>query len=408
MTRRIFPILTCLMLPLLPACTAGPIGGEDGDEGSDTGDPGDCVDPGSPLYEGVPAVGEAPDSDPPIVCSQGWASDAPTLDASWTVPVASSLDGFPPVMLEAHPGGGVVVLTRDRLARFDADGGEMWVETGIGLADQASLHVEEAGTIVISVYSWEGGTNGLTRYGADGSNMGVVPVPFNDPEAQVFGLAGYGEDLLIGAFDMGPDGFWEATLLRVGPGGEELLRKSNPSIGGSPVLAVSDDGVVLFSNAGFLLDVDNGAVLGNLNPSMGGMNWAEADGAGFYTVGNAAGDLSVGRYSSAGGEQWLQTHDRAGAFEAGRALAAGPGAGAVVVGSEAALDAGSVWFGSQPWIVGVDGEGNALWTDRVAVFGEASAAAVDAEGGVYVAGLAELDPGSGSIALELWLRKYEP
>lgn len=421
--------MTCLSNPLsvslaafvlLAACTA-PSAEEGGQETGDTtgdgdGDAPDCTDPGSELLpEAKPALVPVPNGID-FTCASGWGSDAPERDADWTGQIGM-MDGnfvFVPVRVAAHPDGGVVVATTGVFARYAADGEQLWsTDSGASLQSQSWLVVEQSGTIVLANYDWNQDDTTLRRYDADGELIGDVAVQWNSPYANIWGLESFGADLLIGASDEDENGSYESTLIHLDPSDTELLRKSTSQSGGQ-LLAVNDAGTVMFGLLpGFLVSLDDGGVLGTWAPSSGNANEATGFGDDFVTVGNSAGDLSIGRYSNLGSERWLQTYDHAALGDSGRALAAAPDVGPdgtiVAVGSSNLLNnANSYWYSSQPLIIAADADGNALWRDRIAVHGEANAVAIGTSDEVWVGGIAETDVAVNEEPdLILWLRRYD-
>ena len=128
---RIPALAAWIGLAVAPGC-GGETGAASTDTGeSETGDGEDlqaCVDPGSPLYgpEG-PAVLEPPQMTAAAdACSTGWASAPPRKTADWTIELDRFDEQAPSVMVEAHPGGGVVVAMDGRLWRYDAAGSQLW------------------------------------------------------------------------------------------------------------------------------------------------------------------------------------------------------------------------------------------------------------------------------------------
>lgn len=396
-------------LTLLAACP-GAQGDDDTTDTGDTGDTGEalvCIDPGTELLPEVkPATVPLPGSSN-YTCTSGWGTDAPQKDSQWTVQVGETVTdfSFSPVVLGAHPDGGVVIAAGGLFARYDADGEQMWEQASV--SGPALVVVEEAGTIVLATRDWDSNDVAVTRYNADGSEVGAVAIPWNNPSPNVWALATFGQDLIVGAFDDDMNGSYEQTVIRLDAAGEVILRKSTNLVNG-PVLAVNDSGTAVFgSSPGFLLSLENGAVLGNLTPSAGFPAMVVGGGDDFYLAGNSSGDLSVGRYSGGGSERWLQTYDRASLNDQGRAVAVA-GDQIVVVGTTNLLDsANAYWFGTQPVVIAVDADGNAVWSDRISAHGEATAVVIGSAGEVYVAGSAEGDgPANQELPLLQWLRRY--
>ncbi|KIG18220.1 hypothetical protein DB30_01724 [Enhygromyxa salina] len=409
------PLSLLAAITLLTACPgsdgddAGD-GAEDTEDTEDTGEAQVCVDPGSELLANAkPARVPLPGASV-FTCTNGWGTDAPQKDSKWTRQVGEAIGefGFAPVALAAHPDGGVVVAANAVFARYDADGEPIWeAEQATTMQSQTYVVAEPAGTIVLATYDWNTDDIDVVRYDANGTEIGPIAIPWNSPYPNIWGLRTFGQDLVIGGFDEDASGSYEQTLLRLDPAGEVVLRKSTNQANGQ-VLAVNDAGTAVFGSfPGFLVSLDNGAVLGNLSPSAGGPNMIVGAGDDFYMAGNAAGDLTVGRYAGSGSEQWLQTYDRATVNDQGRAIAAGGGE-IVVVGMTNLLDSSnSYWFGTQPIVIGVDADGNAVWSDRISAHGDASAVAIGSAGEVYVAGIAESDgPTTDQPSLLQWLRRY--
>lgn len=407
---------------VLPGCPSdSPIDGEDDGTDDGPGDPQVCADPGSLLLDSAkPAPLPSADS-PPFTCSTGWATDAPQLDATWTIEIPFSTSEYGSIggTITTHPDGGVVVAGTGLFARYDENGDEVWSEAGVVPADaQVYLATEASGSIVLAFQDWVNESNSIARYAADGSSLGAVAVPWNDVGyGQVWGLETSGDELVIAAFDLDAQGSWEATLLRLDAADNLLLRKST-NMTNSGQLAVNSGGTVVFGSfPSFLLALDNGAVLGTLAPSQGGLVDVVGYGDDFVMAGvssgvnNGGSDFAVGRYSSTGSERWLQTYDRATLSEGARAIAAQPGGSIVAVGSTSLLDfSNNYWYSTQPWMVGVDADGNATWSDRISAVGEATSVVFGAQGEVYVLGIAEgleIDPSFGEPNRVGWLRRYD-
>lgn len=397
----------------ITGCPGDP--GVDEDDGSDDGfdQPQACEEPGSPLLDHAKPV-ELPGPDAqPFACGTGWATDAPQLNPTWTIELPSPATEFGDVAvrIDAHPDGGVVAVAPGLFARYDADGEPLWnMGDEVSTEADVAMVVEQAGTIVLSVFNWSDSSGSIDRYAADGSLIGAVPIPWNGG-GDVWALETNGAELLIGAFDYDMEGSWETTLLRLDADDNVLLRKSTSMTNGGQ-LAVNDDGTAVFGSfPSFIVSLDSGAVLGQLTPSNGQPASVIGLGNDFVMVGNAAGDLSVGRYSEAGAEQWLQTYDRAALGDNGRAIDVGPDGSIVAVGTTSLLDFSLVWwFGTQPWVVGVDADGNAVWADRIGVVGDATDVAIGSGGEVYVSGGAEgiAEQPDGEPPLFNWLRRYDP
>ena len=412
--RDRWPLALLAALALSPACVDSAGDGEDEGTGDGDGDgpPQACIDPGSFLLEDArpaPVPGENPAM---FSCSSGWASDAPAKDAAWTLELGRQSQNASLLALRAHPGGGVVVAGGGVFARYDADGEIMWDNGDVTpLEGQTLIHVEASGDTLISVYDWMNNSQSLLRFAPDGSALGQVDVPWNSPpEATIFGLDGFGDDLIIGAFDLDAEGSWEATLIRLDPMGAVTLRKSTNMTNGQ-LLAVNDSGTAAFGIfPTFLVSLDNGAVLGNLTQSAGGPTRVSAAGDDFYMSGNANQDFSVGRYSGSGTERWLQTYDRANLGDRGMAVVSDGVGRVVAVGNTQVLDfSEGYWFFTQPWVVETDLDGNAVWADRISAQGDATGVAMGSGGEVYVVGAAEVDTAQADEQPELlyWLRKYE-
>jgi hypothetical protein len=407
---------------LLAACT--PPGVDDGDSESETGDTGDtgdvvdieaCIDPGTELLSNAkPALPPTPQSGVMYTCTSGWGTDAPRLAPEWTVQFGgTSIDyNLPPPSVAAHPDGGVLVGGYGDFAHYGADGEPLW-SIDVAVAAQAFIAVEDAGTILLALWDWENQDTSLTRYDADGALVGDIVLPWNGTQPNIWGITTFGSDIVIGANDEDAQGFYETTLLRIDMAGNVVLRKSTNQASPS-ALAVTDDGVAVFGSfPGFLVAMDSGEVLGMLTPSLGNLGSARAFGDEFIAsvgVFNTTSDLGIGRYSSAGSEQWLQSYDRATLNDSARAVAVGADGGFVVVGGTSMLDfTNSWWFNTQPVVFGVDADGNALWTDRIAAQAEASAVVVGVDGDVYVAGIADAGEGDEPEPPTLaWMRRYAP
>jgi outer membrane protein assembly factor BamB len=386
-----------------PACTSDGPGAEaaDGDPEGGTEEPLACLDPGSPLLESTALTGGLGPSSGPVSCSGGWATDAPQLNPAWTVEIPAFRQ------MLAHPDGGVIVAGPGTFARYASDGEQQWnIPAAILSNTEALLTVERAGTILILSYDWNTGSSALRRYEADGSSLAPLIWPSNS--GQVWGLATYEDDLIIGTVD--PQNQWKTTLIRLDADGNELLRKASNQVSDG-LLAINQSGTAAFGRfPTFLLSVTNGAVLGNLVPSTGFAAAAAASGDDFWLAGGAAADFFVGRYSATGTERWSQTYDRANLNDIARAIAVGLDGTMIAVGNTQLLEIDRVWwFTSQPWIVSADGDGNALWSDRIDAIGEASAVAIGQGGEVYVAGQAQgLSTGTQSPPMISWLRSYVP
>lgn len=415
--------ILCLCMMFATACT--PAGADDDGETGETGETGDgdgdvdeaaCIDPGTELLpDAKPAVLPTPQSGVMFTCTSGWGTDAPRLAPEWSVQIGEQSPNdfnYPPPAIVAHPDGGVVVVGLGEFAHYGADDVPLW-SNDVATYGQASLAIEEAGTILLGLYNWDNQVTTLTRYGADGELVGAIDVPWNGTQASIWGLTTFGSDIVIGAFDEDAQGSYETTLLRLDVDGNVVLRKSTNQAGGN-ALAVTDNGVALFGSfPGFLVAIDSGEVLGMLTPTNGSISSAKAFGDEFIVAAgviNTTGDLGIGRYSSAGVEQWISSYDRATVGDTGRAVAAGPDGGFAVVGTTNLLDfMNSWWFGTQPVVFGVDADGNALWTDRIAAQADASAVAIGVDGDVYVVGMADAGGQTNNEPpVMAWLRRYAP
>jgi hypothetical protein len=407
---------------LLAACTPAGVDdeGETG-ETSDTGDTGstdDCTDPGTELLPDIvkPAVLPMPQTAAMYMCTSGWGTDAPALAAEWTVQVGDEVSNFnyvPPVMV-AHPDGGVIIAAIGTVSHYGADGESLWSIPGI-VDGQMYLAVEEAGTILLATYDWNAQDTSLNRYAADGTLIGEVMIPWNGQYPSIWGVTTFGTDIVVGASDADSQGNYESTLLRLDVDGNVVLRKSTSQAGGN-ALAVTSDGVVLFGTfPGFLVDLDSGGVLGMLTPTGGSIGSAIGVGDEFLvasSINNTTADLGIGRYSSTGGEQWLQSYDRATLTDFGRMVAVDGDGNYVIVGNTQMLDfSDQYWFNTQPVVFGVDPDGDVLWTDLIAAQADASGLAVDLDGHIYVAGMGDagigFDSNNSEPPVVAWLRRYK-
>lgn len=405
------PRLSALVaaLALAPACTSDAPGDESDPDGAE--EPLACAKPGSALLDSSQVVGEVSPDAQPIRCSAGWASDAPQLDPVWTLEVSSSAQpNFSGTQIGAHPDGGVILAGPGLFARYDSEGEQQWSKPSAILSDnQAVLLVEAAGTILIATFNWNTNNSWITRYAADGATVGAVTVIDGNTAGNVWGLASYGEDLIIGTID--PENSWKTTLIRLDAKGDEVLRKAS-NLANPGLLAVNGSGTVAFGSfPTFLLSADKGAVLGNLAPNNANAALVVGFGDDFMVTGGTATDLFVGRYAGSGSERWSQTYDRANLNDMGSGLAVGPEGGVVVTGNTTALQLDDAWwFAGQPLVLGLDADGNALWSDRIAAFGNADAVAIGTEGEVYVVGTAQGLSSTQQQAPPLigWLRCYRP
>jgi hypothetical protein len=417
--------ILCISMMFASACTPAAADDDDDGETSETGETGDtgdvdpaaCIDPGTELLpDAKPALLPTPQSGVMYTCTSGWGTDAPQLAPEWSVQVgeeSSNNFNYPSPLVVAHPDGGVIVVALGEFSHYEAEDAPLWTND-IAKYGQASLAIEDTGTILLGLYDWETQATSLTRYGADGATVGEIAIPWNGMQPSIWGVATFGSDIVIGASDEDAQGSYETTLIRLDLEGNVVLRKSTSQAGGN-ALTVTDGGVALFGSVpGFLVDLEGGAVLGMITPTGGNIASAQAFGDEFIVaanVFNTTGDLGIGRYSSVGSEQWLQSYDRATLNDNARAIAVGTDGGFVVVGTTSLLDfTDSWWFSTQPVVFGVDADGNALWTDRIAAHGDASSVAVGIDGDVYVVGITD----AGGITHEpeppamAWLRRYVP
>lgn len=402
-------------LALLAGCPGSSAEGGDEDPG-ETGsevDPNEaCVDPGTPLIDGAKPVGEASQTgNPQFSCVSGWGSDAPWREPAWTIRLPELMsDGFfqaPQVV--AHPDGGALTYGTGTLSHYGADGSMLWSEEVGSVETEMHLALEDGGTFLLSIFDWQNDSVSLTRHASDGSELELIDVPFNEAlNARIWAVETSGSNIVLGVYDTDSEGQYEETLLVLDADGNELLRRSTSLFGGIG-LSTNDSGTAMFGqNPGFMVSLDDGAVLGQLTPSLGAPFRVVGGAEDFYAALNAGGDFGVGVYSSVGGEQWLQAYDRAGLGDVARGVDVRDGL-IVAVGSTTSLNfINTFWFNSQPMVMATDLDGNALWTDRAAAFGEASSVAIGADGSVYVSGVAEEDALPNSEpALLRWLRKYE-
>jgi hypothetical protein len=410
--------LTVSTLALLAACTNPPAEDEGGSESStDTGDTGDltsCADPGSEVLPDIkPVLEPNPQQSPDYTCTNGWATDAPMRDAAWTVEVGSPVIAYYSysTWVEAHPEGGVMVAGGGLLARYSADGEELWA-ADVATSDETQhvLAVEPSGSVVLATYDSFNNATQVNRYAADGTLIGPVAIPWNGNSASVWGIEPFGDDLLFAAYDEDDQGIYESTLLRVDPNGNVVLRKSTNQTSGGAIFAVNDAGTVVFGQfPTFLVALEDGAVLGNFAPSNGFPSAVIGVGDDFLMTGNN-GDLILGSYSDAGAEQWLQAYDRATLSDQGMAVAVGDDGTIVTGGSTTTLNfSNSYWFGTQPIVIVSDADGNALWADRLAGHGFTSSVAIGTQGEVYATGIVELDfDPNGEPVVTRFLRGYAP
>lgn len=420
-------ITTLFALALLGACTSPSAeeGGETDGETGDTGEPvdqGACEDPGSELLDNVkPALLPSPQVPVMYTCTSGWGTDAPHLDPEWTIQIGDELSefnfGFSQPVMAAHPDGGAILAGLGNFTHIGADGEEVWSNpAGSGTSAQYDLALEDAGTILLSIYDWNTSETSLTRYAADGTSMGEIMIPWNSSTPAIWGIDTLGTDIVIGGNDQDSEGSYETTLLRLDADGNLVLRKSTNMTGGQQ-LAVSDTGVAVFGSfPPFLVSLDNGEVLGMFAPSMGNASQIVGHGDDFFIGGGFNGtttnaDFAVGRYTSLGGETWLQGYDRASLGDAARAIGVGPDGTLAAAGNTSLLNPTDVWwYGGQPIVMGVDADGNALWSDRISAHGDALAVAVGSDG-VYVAGFGDAgidwDP-NDDPPIVMWMRRYVP
>jgi hypothetical protein len=394
----------------LLACTPGD--GDTGDSGESDIDA--CIDPGTELLpHAKPVLPPTSQSDPMYTCTTGWGTDAPRLAPAWTQEIrAASIDFTSPTIV-AHPDGGVIVAATGEFGHYDANGELLWSNViNDGPMTSMQLAVEEAGTILLGIHGET--LTSLLRHGADGTIIGEIAIPWNSGHPAIRGVATFGTDIVIAAQDFDEQGSYESTLLRLDADGNLVWRTSSDQvIEGN--FAVSGSGVALFGRLlPFSISLDDGTVLGTLTPTNGIVVSAAGLGDGFIVAGilnNATGDLGIGRYSSTGVEQWLQTYDRATLGDAGWVVAAGGDGSSVVGGSTTRLEPAETGLQSQPVVFGVDADGNASWTDRIAAHASTSAVAIGVDGDVYVAGVAapdvEVPPGEMQPQL-IWLRRYVP
>ena len=396
----------------LAACADRP-SVEEGDETSESeGGAGDCVDNGSVLLDSArPAPPPNPRGNPAFSCTSGWGTDAPTREAEWTVRVedeANTEFWQTALFVEALADAGAVVYGSGLAAAYDGEGEELWT---MSLPVEAVVQAlaEPSGSVLIGIYDYNAPSApfSLTRYeGATGELIEPVQIAWNEPEyGQVWAMETLGDNLVLGAYDADSMGQFEETLLYVDRDGNELLRRSTSLFGGL-ALAVTEGGVALFgASPGFLVSLDDGAVLGQLTPSAGFSFNFVGMGDRFYAALGANNDLSMGAYSSVGTEQWLQGYDRATLFENANRIDARDGV-IVVAGSTSLLNFNKVeWYSSQPLVLAADSEGNALWRDLIDARGDAIDVAIGGDG-IYVSGVAEEAENTSELPPLRWLRKY--
>ncbi|GEM_PF-2801286 len=362
-----------------------------------------CFSQGTALLaELAPIEGEV---DPGLSCLGGWSADAPTLDATWSALVLRNEVPWGLPQLAAHPDGGVVFSGPGLLARFSGEGDMMWSES-LGAKGESKLSVEPEGTILVVTYDSGTGNYRLRRFPGEGGEGSELPVPLTAENADIWGLARSGEDLVLAAVDENSMGLGRPTLLRVGPGGEELLRKSSPFLS-SRVFALNDVGVAFL--APFFVSVVDGAVNGSLIPSVGFVVHATSLGDDFAFAYNTS-DMVVARVSPTGVERWVRSYDHFGGFDSTQAVSAGPEGGVIAVGNVGIGRSGAFgWFANtQPRIIGIDGDGAALWQDRIDAHGQAFAVTLGVEGEVYVAGGADMVDLMSELPVGQWLRRYDP
>jgi type IV secretory pathway VirB2 component (pilin) len=373
-----------------------------------------CLEPGTELLPNVEPVVPAPSGGSMNTCTTGWGTDAPQLAPAWTKQIRDESLEFRAPTIMAHADGGVIVAAMGVLDHYGVDGEPLWSNVITGTVKMLMyLAVEDAGTILLGVDDYMVQGTSLTRYAPNGAFIGEIEIAWNSAAPHIWGVTTFGTDIVIAADDENEQGSYEATLIRLDADGNVMLRKSTNQLSGDS-LAVTGSGVALFgSSPAYLLSLADGAVLGTLVPTNGNIWSAVGLDDGFIVVSNVANataDLGIGRYSSTGVEQWLQTYDRAMVGETADAVAVDDSGGIVVAGSTTMLDLTNSWFGTQPIVFGVDADGNARWTDRIGAHADASAVAIGVDGDVYVAGIAaaDVDVSGEQPPISIWLRRYVP
>lgn len=412
-------------LALLGACTP-PAAEDDGETGSstETGDVIDeeaCIDPGTELLPNVnPALLPTPEDALGFTCTNGWGTDAPRLEPEWTVQIGeltSDVDEDSDILaIAAHPDGGVIVAGLGQFSHYGSDGEAVWMSSIAGSSSAVyDLEVEDAGTILLAHQDNAAGETALTRHGGDGQLIGTIDIPWNSEYPRIWAVESFGTDIVVGADDRDSQGNLETTLIRLDGEGNVALRKST-DMTSSPGLVVNDNGVLAFGTSPpYIVALADGEVFGTVVPTSANVPFVSSIasvGDDFFVAGWDIGptaDLIVGRYTRTGAQQWLQTYDRATLGDAARAIAAGPDGTIAVIGTTRLLNNTDIyWFASQPVVFGVDTDGNALWTDRIAAHAEALAVAVGNDGDVYVVGVADADIQGSDVPLVVWLRRYVP
>lgn len=396
MNRRSCRSLVLALASLgLAACETG-AGGDDDDGGVAEV----CPETGNPLLPDIARV--RPDY--ALGCeSTTWAGELERPAVAWTIELERGDDNSWVV-----PSSDGVVAISGRDARWVNAAGELLVLRDIGNnVGWTTVQGDFDGRLAVA------GNNRYRVFDTSGTEI-WLRVLTSSPS-----LLRDGSDLLVGLFDFSGD--------------EPLVRVQRWALTGG----LQGEEVVLptFNNAFARDGQGNWAVLQDwivmtFDPEgtpLGEMVVGESDfpyvaqllgsDAGFYAVGSDV-DPFVSLITIEGGVAsvaWTQRYGRPGdVWEQANAAALLPDGGLVIVGSEATIarvypETPLAQY-TQPFVIALDAEGNAMWGERIGAAGVAQGVTVGSGGEVYVVGQAQAGASNeyGEASTVAWLRRYDP
>jgi hypothetical protein len=286
------------------------------------------------------------------------------------------------------------------LARYDSAGNQLWArQLGTSTEDYARAAAPDgSGGVYVTGYTWGslGGPNAgqadiwLARYDGAGNQLWIRQFGTNGGEAPLAAAPDasgrvYVSGYTTGSFGGPNAGNFDAWLAHYDGSGNQLwIRQLGTSANDFARAAAPDawGGVYM-----------SGDTLG----SLGGPN-------------AGSGDAWLARYDSAGNQLWIRQF---GTNTPDVAYAAAPdGSGGVYVSGGTAGSLGGPFAGgySDAWLARYDGAGNQLWVHQLgtSVYEDASAAAPDGSGGVYVSGVTWGSLGGPNAGInDAWLARYD-
>lgn len=360
---------------------------------------------GSPLVEYQWTVGGCFDDD-------SWVGQVSAVEVDWTIEIARG--GLGSVTVGAGDEG-AAVLASGTLVSFDAEGRRLAERQSVGAGFQSSFVVTASGQTVAVAQT--GGTPQYRVFDRNGQQVWLRLLAATSPGvASGFpGVALDGEGKLWLALRVFDDDGFSIELQRWEVAGSRLATLVLPgmsstwlAVDGAGNFAIVDDRLMIIDAQG--VEVGEAAI----DPKLGIYALAAAD-EGFWVGGTRSNRVLISRIDGQGAELWSTTLpasyvEYGGSYVFG--LAGLPDGGVVAVGQEDRIamtwDDSPLVYQSQPFVVGLDADGEARWGERIAAAGAASGVAVGPAGDIYVAGYAqgEAPDEYGYADSVMWMRRY--